>query len=142
MWYLRALLETHHTPHVSMIRFISIYAIMIYRIQHCMYIYFSPMPTQVICRIRSPPSWTWLDCNRLLSLGWTWGVVTLPRCCVNGDRGGCSARKGLKSKFYQFYQTKVMAGFFPSRKIPVIILTDLSGHQYSKDSGFKNWPEY
>ena len=74
------------------------------------------MPTQVICRIRSPPSWAWLDCNRLLSLGRTLGVVTLSRCCVNGDSGGCSARKGLKSKFYQFYQTKVTAGIFPLKE--------------------------
>jgi len=118
IWYLRALLEAHHIPHVSMIRIISLYAIMIYGIQHCMYIYiyFPPMPTQVICRIRSPPFWAWLDCNRLLTLGRTWGVVTLSRWCVNGDRVGCNARRGLKSIFYQFYQTKVTAGIFPYKE--------------------------
>ena len=113
---MRALLGTHHNPHVSMIRITKIYAIMIYGIQHCMYIYFSPMPTQVICRIRRPPSWAWQDCRRLLSLGRIWGVVTLFRWCVNGDRGGYSARKGLKSKLYQFNQTMVTAGIFPFKE--------------------------
>ena len=89
---------------------------MLFDIRHCMYIYFSPMPPQVICRLRGPPSWAWLECNSLLSLWRTWGVVTLSRSCVNGDSGRCSASRGLKSKFYQFIQTMVTAGFFPFKE--------------------------
>ena len=85
---------------------------MIFDIRHCMYIYISPMPPQVICRLLGPPSWAWLECNSLLILRRTWGVVMLSRSCVNGDRGGCSAKRGLKSKFYQFTQTMVPAGMF------------------------------
>ena len=85
---------------------------MIFDIRHCMYIYFSPLPPQVICRIRVPPSWAWLECNCLLILGRTLGVVMLSRSCVNGDSGRCSASRGLKSKFYQFTQTMVTAGIF------------------------------
>ena len=80
------------------------------------YIYLSPMPPQVICRLRGPPSWAWLECNCLLILGRKWGVVMLPRSCVNGDRLGCSASRGLKSKFYQFTQTMVTAGIFPFKE--------------------------
>ena len=111
-----ALLEAHHIHHVSWIRVISIYAVMTYAIQHFMYIYISPMPPQVICRLRSPPSWAWLECNRLVSLGRTCGVVTLSRWCVSGDRERCSATRGLKSLFYQFTQTKVTAGIFPFKE--------------------------
>ena len=52
------------------------------------------------CWIRGPPSWAWQKCNRLLRLGRPWGAVTLSRWCVRGDRGGCSARRDLKPKFY------------------------------------------
>jgi hypothetical protein len=98
---------------------------MTYAIQHCMHIYFLPMPTQVICRLRSPPSWTWLECNCLLSLGRTWGLVTLSRWCVSVERELCSARRGLKSKFYQFTQTKVTAGIFAFKE---------------SSSYYSNWP--
>ena len=79
--------------------------------------YFSPMPPEVICRLRGPPSRAWLECKDLLSFGLTSGVVTLSRLCVSGDRGGCSARRGLKSKFYQFTQTMDIEGFFPFKEI-------------------------
>ena len=85
-------------------------------IQHCMYIYFFPKPTQVICRLRIRPSWAWLECNRLLSFGRTCGVVTFSRWCVSGDRERCSATRGLKSMFYKFTQNKVTAGIFPFKE--------------------------
>jgi len=113
---LLALLEAHHIPHVRWIRVISIYAVMTYAIQHCMYIYIFPMPPQVICRLRSPPSWAWLECNCFLCLARTCGVVTLSRWCVSGDGERCSATRGLKSIFYQFTQTKVTAGIFPFKE--------------------------
>ena len=62
--------------------------------------FFLPMPPHVLCGLRGPPSWAWQECNRLLRLGRPWGAVTLSRWCVCGDRGGCSARRGLKPKFY------------------------------------------
>ena len=72
-----------------------------------------PMPPHVLCGHRGPPSWAWQDCNRLLRLGRPWGAVTLFRWCARGDRGGCSARRGLKPKFYSCTQTMVTAGIFP-----------------------------
>ena len=45
-------------------------------------------------------TWAWQECNRLLRFERPWGAVTLSRWCVSGDRGGCSARRGLKPKFY------------------------------------------
>jgi hypothetical protein len=89
---------------------------MIYDIWDFMYIYIFQMPPQVICRIHSPPSWACLECKCLLSLGRKWGVVTLFRWCVSGDRGGCSFRRGLKSKFYQFTHTMVTSGIFPFKE--------------------------
>ena len=89
---------------------------MIYDIRDCMYIYIFPMPPQVICRIHGPLSWACLRCKCLLSLGRKWGVVTLSRWCVSGNRGGCSFRMGLKSKFYQFTHTIVTAGIFPFKE--------------------------
>jgi len=86
---------------------------MIYDIRVSMYIYIFRMPPQVICRIHGLPSWACLGCKCLLSLGRKWGVVTLFRWCVSGDRGGCSFSRGLKSKFYQFTHTMVTAGNFP-----------------------------
>ena len=81
------------------------------------YIYISPpMPPHVLCGLRGPPSWTWQECNRLLSLGRPWGAVTLSRWCVSGDRGGCSARRGLKPKVYKSTQTMVTAGIFPFKE--------------------------
>ena len=59
-----------------------------------------PLPPHVLCGLRGPPSWAWQECNRLLRLGRPWGAVTLSRWCVSGDTGGCSARRGLKSKVY------------------------------------------
>ena len=56
-----------------------------------LYFFLSP---HVICGLRSPPSWAWQECNRLLRFGRPWGAVTLSRWCVSGDRGGCSARRG------------------------------------------------
>ena len=111
-----ALLKAEHIFHVITITVFLLYAFMIFDIRHCMYIYFSPMPHQVICQLRGPPSWAWLDCNRLLILGRTSGVVMLSRSRVNGDSGGCSARSGLKSQFYQFTQTMVPAGNFPFKE--------------------------
>ena len=64
------------------------------------FFFFFPMPPHVLCGLRGPPSWAWQECNRLLSLGRPWGAVTLSRLCVSGDRGECSARRGLKPKFY------------------------------------------
>ena len=61
-------------------------------------------------------SWTWQECNRLLRLGRSWGAVTLSQWCVSDDRGGCSARRGLKPKFYQSTQTMVTAGIFPFKE--------------------------
>ena len=86
---------------------------MIYEIV-CIYIYIFPMPPQVICRIHGPPSWASLE--YVLSLGRKWGVVTLSRWCVSGDRGGGSFRRGVKSKFYQFTHTMVTAGIFPFKE--------------------------
>ena len=57
-----------------------------------------PMPPHVLCGLRGSPSWAWQECNQLLRLGRPWGAVTLSRWCVSGDRGGCSARRGLKPK--------------------------------------------
>ena len=52
------------------------------------------------CGLRGPPSWAWQECNRLLRLRRPRGAVTLSRWCVSDDRGGCSARRGLKPKLY------------------------------------------
>ena len=71
------------------------------------------MPPHVLCGLHSPPSWAWQECNWLLRLGRPWGAVTLSRWCVSGDRGGCSARRGHKPKFYLPTQTMVTAGIFP-----------------------------
>ena len=89
---------------------------MIYDIRDWIYIYIFQMPPQVICRIHGPPSWACLGCKSLLSLGRKCGVVTLSRWCVSGDRGGCSFRRGLKSKFYQFTHTMVTSGIFPFKE--------------------------
>ena len=115
---------------------------MIYDIRHCMCIYVSQMPPQVICRLRGPPSWARLECNRLLSLGRTSGVVTLSRLRVSCDRLECSARRDLTSKFYQFNQTMVNAGMFPSEENSSHSSKRLFRLQYLKDSGFKIQPEY
>ena len=58
-----------------------------------------PMPPHVLCGLCGPPCWAWQECNRLLRLGRPWGVVTLSRWGVSGDRG-CSAKRGLKPKVY------------------------------------------
>jgi hypothetical protein len=68
------------------------------------------------CGLRGPPSWAWQKSNRLLRLGRLWGAVTLSHWCVSVDRGGCSARRGLKPKFYQSTQTMVTAGIFPFKE--------------------------
>ena len=75
-----------------------------------------PMPPYALCGLRGPPSWAWQECNRLLRLGRPWGAVTLSRWCVSGDRGWCSARRGLKPKFYWSTQTMVTAGIFPFKE--------------------------
>ena len=77
---------------------------------------FSPIQPHVFCGLRGPPSWAWQECNQLLRLGRPWGAVTLPRWCVSGDRGGCSARRGLKPKVYLSTQTMVTAGIFPFKE--------------------------
>jgi hypothetical protein len=41
--------------------------------------FFFPMPPHVAYGLRGLPSWLWPNCNRLLSLGRPWGVVTLSR---------------------------------------------------------------
>ena len=74
------------------------------------------MPPHVLCGLRGPPSWAWQECNRLLRLGRPWGAVTFSRWCVSGDRGGCSARRGLEPKFYWSTQTMVTAGIFPFKE--------------------------
>ena len=74
-----------HSSHVDIPSWFSIFV-------HCHHMSF--------CGLRGPPSWTWQECNRLLRLGRSSGAVTLSRWCVSGDRGGCSARRGLKPKFY------------------------------------------
>ena len=74
------------------------------------------MPPHVLYGLHDPPSWAWQECNRLLRLGRPWGAVTLSRWCVSGDRGGCSARRGLKPKVYQSTQTMVTAGIFPFKE--------------------------
>ena len=50
-------------------------------------------------------------------LGWDAHEARL-RCPddVNGDIGGCSARRALKPKFYQPTQTMVTAGILPFRE--------------------------
>ena len=58
------------------------------------------MPPHDLYGLRGPPCWAWQEWNRLLRLGRPWGAVTLSRWCVSGDRGGFSARRGLKPKFY------------------------------------------
>ena len=63
-------------------------------------IFFFPMPPHVLCGLRGTPSWAWQECNRLLSFGSPWCTVKLSRWRMSGDRGGCSARRGLKPKFY------------------------------------------
>ena len=78
--------------------------------------FFSPVPPHVLCGLRGPPSSAWQDCNRLLRLGRPWGAVTLSQWCVSGDRGGCSARRGLKPKFYYSTQTMITAGIFPFKQ--------------------------
>ena len=60
----------------------------------------NPPRPHVLCGLRGPPYWAWQECNRLLRSARPWGAVTLSRWCVSGDRGGCSARRGLKPKFY------------------------------------------
>ena len=110
-----ALLQAHHILHVSRIRvnlIICYYDIWYTRLY--VYICIFQMPPQVICRIHGPPSWASLE--YVLSLGRKWGVVTLSRWCVSGDRGGCNFRRGLKSKFNQFTHTMVTAGIFPFKE--------------------------
>ena len=68
------------------------------------------------CGLRGSASWAWQKCNRLLKLGRPWGAVKLSRWCVSGDRGGCSARKDLKPKFYYSTQTMVTVGIFPFKE--------------------------
>ena len=74
------------------------------------------MPPHVLCGLRGPPSWVWQESNRFLRLGRPWGAVTLSRWCVSGDRGGCSARRALKPKFYLSTQTMVTAGILPFKE--------------------------
>ena len=78
--------------------------------------FFLPMPPHVFCGLRGTTTWSWQECNRLLRLGRPWGAVTLSRWCVSGDRGGCSARRGLKHKVYYSIQTMVTAGIFPFKE--------------------------
>ena len=63
-------------------------------------IFLGPMPPRVLCGLRGPPSWAWQECYQLLRLERPWGAVTLSRWCVSDDRGGHSARRGLKPTFY------------------------------------------
>ena len=68
--------------------------------------------------LRGPPSWAWQECNRLLRLGRPWGAVTLSQWCVSGDRGGCSARRGLKlTNLPRPWSQRESS---PSRKIPTV----------------------
>jgi len=39
---------------------------------------------------------------------------------VSGDIGGCSARRALKSKFYQPTHNMVTAGILPFKKFPTV----------------------
>ena len=80
------------------------------------YFFSRPMPPHILCGLRGPPSWAWQEYSRQLRLGRPWDAVTLSRWCVSGDRGGCSARRGLKPKFYQSTQTMVIAGIFPFKE--------------------------
>ena len=75
-----------------------------------------PIPPHALLWTSWFPSWTWQKCNRLLRLGRPWGAVTLSRWSVSRDRGGCSARRGLKPKFYQSTQTMVTVGIFPFKE--------------------------
>ena len=79
-----------------------------------------PIPPHVLCGLRGPPSWAWQACNRLLRLGRPWGTVTLSRWCVSGDRGGRSARKGLKPKVYYLPRPRSPWESSLSRKIPTV----------------------
>ena len=79
-------------------------------------LFYFPVPPHVLCGLRGPPSWAWQECKRFLTLGRPWGAVTLSRWCVSGDRGGCSARRGLKPKFYKSPQIMVTAGIFPFKE--------------------------
>ena len=50
---------------------------------------------------------------------WGWDAREAQLCCpddVSGDRGGCSARRGLKPKFNLSTQTMVTAGIFPFKE--------------------------
>ena len=78
--------------------------------------FFGPIPPHVLCGLRGPLSWAWQERNPLLRLGRPWGAVTLPRWSSSGDRGGCSARRGLKPKFYLSTQTMVTVGIFPFKE--------------------------
>ena len=50
---------------------------------------------------------------------WVWDAHEVQLRCpdgVSGDRGGCSARSGLKPKFYWSTQTMVTVGIFPFKE--------------------------
>jgi len=50
---------------------------------------------------------------------WGWDAHEAQLRCpddMSGDRGGCSARRALKPKFYQSTQTMVTAGIPPFRE--------------------------
>ena len=70
--------------------------------------------------LRGPPSWSWQECNRLLRLGRPRGAVTLSRWCVSGDRGGCSARRGLNLNSTNLPRPWSPRESCPSRKIPTV----------------------
>ena len=83
-------------------------------------VFLSPPPNAThhmpFCGLRGPLSWAWQERNRLLRLWRPWGPVRLFRWCVSGNWGGCSARRGLKPKFYKSTQTMVTAGIFPFKE--------------------------
>ena len=50
---------------------------------------------------------------------WGWNAHEAQLRCpddVSGDRGGCSARRGLKPKFYWPTQTMITVGIFPFKE--------------------------
>jgi hypothetical protein len=75
-----------------------------------------PNATTCTYRLRSPPSWLWPKCNRLMNLGCSYGAVTLLRWCEWWYVWAWSTRRGLKPKFYRLPRPRSLWGSSPARE--------------------------
>ena len=74
-----------------------------------------PVPPHVLMNFRGFPP----GCGDSVADFWGWDAHEARLRCpdgVSGDRGGCSARRGLKPKFHWSTQTIVTVGIFPFKE--------------------------